>query len=39
MGWLAGASAPRRYYEPRDWRPIWLSNDPPGVPEGLIAAP
>jgi hypothetical protein len=39
MGWPAGVSALRRYHELRDWRPIWLSNDTPGVPEGFIAAP
>jgi hypothetical protein len=37
MGWLSGIAELRRFHELRDWRPLWLGFDAPGVPEGLMA--
>jgi len=37
MGWLSGIAELRRFHELSDWRPVWLSFDAPGMPEGLMA--
>lgn len=36
MGWLSGVAELRRFHELTDWRPIWLSVDLPGMPEGML---
>ncbi|GAB3459577.1 SRPBCC domain-containing protein [Actinophytocola sediminis] len=34
-GWLAGAVELRRFHEVANWRPLWVSLDAPGLPDGL----
>jgi uncharacterized protein YndB with AHSA1/START domain len=37
-GWLAGMAELRRYHEVAGWRPMWVSVEMPGLPDGLITA-
>lgn len=36
-GWLGGVAELRRFHELSDWRPIWLTVEAPGVPDGVLA--
>jgi uncharacterized protein YndB with AHSA1/START domain len=36
VGWLSGMAELRRYHELENWRPLWLSVDMTGLPEGMI---
>lgn len=36
MGWLGGIAELRRFHELRDWRPVWVEIDVPGIPEGML---
>lgn len=36
MGWLSGLAELRRYHELADWRPVWLSVEAPGMPDGVL---
>jgi uncharacterized protein YndB with AHSA1/START domain len=35
-GWLGGLAELRRYHELANWRPLWLSVEMTGLPEGMI---
>jgi uncharacterized protein YndB with AHSA1/START domain len=37
MGWLAGVAELRRFHELPGWRPLWITTDVPGMPEGMLA--
>jgi uncharacterized protein YndB with AHSA1/START domain len=36
LGWLSGVAELRRFHELTDWRPVWLTADVPGMPEGML---
>jgi uncharacterized protein YndB with AHSA1/START domain len=36
-GWLSGLAELRRFHELSDWRPIWLTIEVPGTPDGVLA--
>jgi uncharacterized protein YndB with AHSA1/START domain len=36
LGWLSGVAELRRVHEVPDWRPMWVSLEMPGMPDGLL---
>jgi uncharacterized protein YndB with AHSA1/START domain len=36
LGWMSGVAELRRFHELEDWRPIWVSVELEGMPEGML---
>ena len=36
LGWLGGVAELRRYHEVKDWRPMWVGFDMPGLPDDML---
>jgi hypothetical protein len=36
LGWMSGVAELRRFHELADWRPIWVSVEMEGMPEGML---